>query len=141
MAAAGAQTPSVAKEPHGSDELGGFGVLEQQAAGSGTERGEESMVCLSGREHHHGDPGLGEDPPRRLDAVEARHVHVDQHHVGTGAAGESDRLLTGGGLADHDDPRLALEQEANAGAYQPLTVGDSDTDRAGGMGGAGALDE
>ena len=45
-------------------------------------RATTSSSCAVGGEHHDRDRPLVEDPPRRLDPVEPRHLHVEDRQVG-----------------------------------------------------------
>ena len=52
-------------------QLGRRGVLEQEAAGAGAQRGEGVLVQVErGQDEHLGRAGAGHDPPGRLDAVQ-----------------------------------------------------------------------
>ena len=42
--------------------------------------------------------------------------------------GQRDRLLAGGGLADHADALIVFEQRPETGAYHRLAIGDQDPD-------------
>ena len=69
-------------------------------------------VALGERGHHDDrDLTLGEDAPRRLDAVELGHAHVHEDDVGLELAGQAHRLGAVARLADDRQPR-ALEQLA-----------------------------
>ncbi len=50
------------------------------------------------------------DLPGRLDAVEHRHLHVDQCGVGLVLFGQRDGLLPVGGLGDHLEIVFGLQQ-------------------------------
>ena len=73
----------------------------------------------------------GEDPPRRLEAVELGHADVHQHDRGPEASGLVDRLESVARLGDDLDVVLAGEQHAEAGADHRLVVGDEHADRHG----------
>jgi hypothetical protein len=75
------------------------------------------------RQHHDRDRPLVEDSPRRLDAVETRHLHVQQGEVGLRAPRERDRLLAVLGLGD-DLEAGALEQVLEVEANDRLVFGD-----------------
>ena len=66
--------------------------------------------------------------PGRLDAVELRHPDVEQAHVGAELARERDRLAPVGGLADHLDAGLGVEDHPQPGADELLIVGDEHAD-------------
>ena len=116
------------------DELGRIGVLEEQPAGAGAQRGEDALVLFGGGQQHHRDARVGEHPAGGLDAVQPRQRGVDEHDVGAQAASQRDRFLAGGRLADDADLAAGLQQRAKAGADQRLTVGDQHPDGRGGSG-------
>ena len=87
--------------PH---ELDPLGTLEQVAAGTGAHRGEHRLVVVVHRQHEDGHVRRRiDDPARRLDAVDARHVHVHQHHVGLRDRDRRDDLVAARRLADNLD--------------------------------------
>ncbi len=69
-------------------------------------------------------PSDAGQPPRRLDAVEARHADVHEDDRRAQAPRLVDGLAAVGRLAHHLDVRRRLEQLAKAGADQGLVVGD-----------------
>ena len=70
-----------------------------------------------------------DDPPRRLDPVDARHPDVHQDHVGLELGREAHRLRAVLGLADDLEVVARLEDQAEAAAHERLVVGDQDADR------------
>jgi hypothetical protein len=116
------------------DRLGqelGTGVLEQEAAGAGLERAVHVLVEVEGRDDHDRERVLdvrAGEQPRRLDAVELGHAHVDQAYVGAQLARQRDRLAAVGGLGDHVDAGLGVEDHPEPGADELLVVGDEDPD-------------
>ncbi len=67
---------------HGSDQLLRSGPLEQKARGAGTQRTENVVVLLKGRQDQ--DPGFGcciEQETGRRDAVEIGHAYIHQDDV------------------------------------------------------------
>ena len=67
---------------------------------------------------------FGEQHPGGGDAVHDRHRQVHQDHVGGGRHGHLHRLLAIGGLADHLDVRVGLDEADEAGPHQAMIVGD-----------------
>jgi hypothetical protein len=63
-----------------------------------------------------------------FDAVPAGHADVDEADVGPELAGEADGLAPVGGLGDHVDAGLGLEDEAQPAADHRLVVGEQDPD-------------
>ena len=110
------------------DELLRRDVLEQEAAGSGAERVVDVLVHVEGRQHHDLRLGraVGEEPARRLDAVELRHAHVHQHDVRREPLPFGDRLEPVRGFADDLDVLLRFEDHAEARAHECLVVDDQD---------------
>ena len=74
---------------------------------------------------------VGEQPPRRLDAVQARHVEVHEHDVGLGVARALDGLLAVGGEADELHVGQRLDEPSEAVADDAVVVGDEDADHRG----------
>jgi hypothetical protein len=68
------------------------------------------------------------DAAGRLDAIQARHPDVHEHHVGPGPQHGLDRLEPIRGLSDDAQIVLGLQQPCEAGAHERLIVGDHDTD-------------
>ena len=112
---------------HGVDDLAGRRVLEQEAAGAGAQRLDDVLVEAEGGED---EDALARQPPRRLDAVHARHADVHQHDVGRVGLGGRDRLLAGARLGHDLDRAGRLEHRLEAGAHHRLVVGDDDAQAA-----------
>lgn len=68
------------------------------------------------------------DAPGRLDAVHDGHLDVDEGDVGQPLLEECEALLTVGGLGDHLDVVLEVEQRAEAAADEWLVVDQQDPD-------------
>ena len=64
------------------DELGRFGVLEDQAAGAGAQRGKDALVLFGGGQQHHRDARVGEHANRGLHGVQPRQRGVEEHDIG-----------------------------------------------------------
>ena len=74
--------PRRGRRPDGLLDLRRLGVLEQVADRAGVERLEDLLPVGEGRQHDHGDLGVGRsDAPRRLDPVEDGHLEVHQDDV------------------------------------------------------------
>lgn len=114
---------------HGADrreQLRGRGVLEQEAGGPGVQRLEHVLVALEGGQHDHPhlrELGAGDDPPRRLDPVDAGHADVPQHHIRHGADGLGDGGQTVGRLPGEGEAVLGLQQGEQTALHQVLVVG------------------
>jgi len=120
---------------HDADPVGqllGRHVLEQEAARARAQRVVDVLVEVEGREHENGDGvlviALGDDAPRRLEAVDAGHPYVHQHDVGPPLAHEVDRVRAIAGLAGDDDAGLGVEDRSEAGAHERLVIRDQDRD-------------
>lgn len=109
------------------EEVGGRGVLEQEAARPRAERRVDVGVQVEGREDQDADVReVGADPPGGLDAVHLGHADVHEDDVGAFALGQRDRLGAVAGLADGAQARRGVDQDAEAAAQQGLVVGDED---------------
>ena len=114
----------------GCDQLLGRVVLEDEAAGAGSERFVDVLVEVERREDEDPRRVVGrEDPPGRLEPVELGHADVHQDDGGIEAGGLLDRLEPVARLGDDLDVLFAGEQHAEAGADHRLVVGDEDADR------------
>ena len=117
--------------PDRLEQVGGLGVLDQEAAGPGADRLVDVLVGLEGGQDDHLDPGqvvVGGDAPGGFQAVHPGHPDVHQHHVGALAAGQVDRLRAVGGLAHHLEVVGRVDQHVEPGADQRLVVGEQDPD-------------
>lgn len=88
-------------------------------------------VVAEGGQDDHLRPGreFG-DAPRRRQAVQMRHLDVQQRDVWSVLERTAERLLTLSGLGHHLDLWVAGEDAADAGAYQRLVVGEQHPDPA-----------
>ena len=82
------------------------------------------------------EPSVGEEPARRLDAVDVGHADVHQDDVRPQAPRLRDRLAPVRRLADDLDVLLGLEDHAEAGADERLVVGDQDAQAHAGLTGS-----
>ena len=115
----------------GLDELLGRHVLEEEAAGAGTEGAVDVLVEVERGEDddaHAIELGVRRDDRRGGDAVEAWHAYVHQQDVGVGGAGELDRCVTVGGLTHELEVGGMGHEGAEPGTDQRLVVGDRDAD-------------
>src|SRR6266550_534169 len=78
--------------------------LDEIAEDARLDRACDELVLSIGRQHHNRNRPFGEDAPRSLDAVEARHLHVEDRQVGLLGTRELDCFLT--------VPRLGADLEA-----------------------------
>jgi hypothetical protein len=106
-------------------------VFEQESAGAGAERLVDVFVQVVGGEDDDVAWQFRDDAAGRLEAVHHRHPNVHQHHVRDELTAEHDRLQAVLGLADDDEPALAVQQRDQTGADECLIVGDEDADRPG----------
>ncbi|MDH6614991.1 hypothetical protein M2163_002099 [Streptomyces sp. SAI-135] len=107
--------------PHGTQEFRRFGVLDQEAGGTGADRLEDVLVELEGGEHDHPhvlEAGVPGDAPGRGETVEQRHADVHQDDVRPQFAHLAHRLLAVGGLPRHLDVRLRVEQGPETGPHE-----------------------
>jgi hypothetical protein len=99
--------------------------LDQVAEHPRLDRARDELVLAVGGQHHDRDRPLVEDPPRRLDPVEARHLHVQHREVGLLRPRELDRLQAILRLRADLEPG-ALEQRAQVEPDDRLVLGDQD---------------
>jgi hypothetical protein len=109
-------------------EIGLAERLHEVAEHPGLDRAGDELLLAVGRHHHDRDGTLVEDPPGRVDAVELRHLHVEQREVGPLAACERHRLLAVARLGD-DLEAASLEQLAQVEPDDRLVLGDQDAHR------------
>jgi len=83
-------------------------------------------------------PLVRDDLPGGLDPVKHRHLDVHQRDVRAVLGGQRDRLLPVGGLGDHLDVILRLQQRPDTAADQRLVVSEQDPDHAGARAGSSA---
>ena len=111
----------------------GCGVLEQEAAGAGAQRGEHVLVEVERRQDDHARRRVAvalDQHPRRRDAVEPGHADVHQHDVGGGDREALERLAAVLGLADHRHVGLRVDHHPQTGADERLVVDQEDAGHA-----------
>ena len=74
--------------------------LDEVAEDACLDRARDELLLPVRGQHHDRDRALVEDAPRRVDAVELRHLHVHDREVGLQLERERDRLLAVARLAD-----------------------------------------
>ncbi len=114
---------------HRRHQFPGWGVLQQEPAGTGPQRGEDVLVGIEGGQHD--DPGgaAGRDQPaQRLDPVEVGHAHVHQHDVGLRVLDHLYRGQTVSGFTHHLDVGFLVQDHGEAGTDEVLVVDDHDAD-------------
>ena len=85
--------------------------LHEVAEHAGLDRARDELLLAVRGEHHDRHGPLLEDPPRRLDPVELRHLHVEDRELRLLRPRERDRLLAVLRLGD-DVVARALERAA-----------------------------
>jgi hypothetical protein len=76
-------------------------------------------------EHHDRAAGeLGAQLAQDAEAVDARHSHVEQDHVGPKSAGEADRFVAVGGVSQEIDVANFRQQTAQTGTDDFVIIGD-----------------
>ncbi len=109
-------------------------VLVDVPGGAGPQRGDHGAVLgEAGDDEDPGPAALLLERAQRLDAVDAGHLEVHQDHVGVERAGPGDALGAVGGLADHLDVVLHLQEGAQAAADDLVVVDQQDADRGQGV--------
>ncbi len=101
--------------------------LEHIAACTGPHRRKDRVVVLEHGDDDDADVRAGRhDAPRGLDAVDARHLDVHQHHIGLQGRGLVDGILARGRLTHHLGIGHGGQQRAQAFAKQGVIVGNQD---------------
>lgn len=131
---------SVGGPAHGLHEFGRWGVLDEEAAGSGREHRIQMVVVVERGEGD--DPGgraCGQDAAGGRDAVHAGHSQVHEDDVGSQVFRQSYRLRAVVRLAQDLDVLRLLEEHAQSHTDELLVVDDEDADHSwGSMSGAKA---
>ena len=98
-------------------------IFEQEATGARSQCRVHVLVQVEGGEDDHTRiaPGV-HDPPRRLDAIELRHAHVHQHHVGRKRLHLGHRVEPVRSLPRDLEVLLALDHHAERHPHQLLIV-------------------
>src|SRR5262249_976899 len=99
--------------------------LAEIAVDARLRRALDQLTLVERRQHHDRDRPLLEHAPGGLDAVEARHLDVEQRQVGLVLAGELHGLLPVARLGD-DLVARALEQPPQVEPDDRLVLGDQD---------------
>ena len=89
--------------PDPRDDVVGLGVLQQVPDGSGVECGHDPLRVRERGQHQHVRTAVGDDLPGGGDPVDAGHLQVHEHDVGTGTTHDLDGLLTVRRRPDHGD--------------------------------------
>src|SRR5690349_20774392 len=115
--------------PDGADDVRGWRVFEQEAAGAGPQGTQDVVVGVEGRE----DDDLGRALAAAHDfggrqAVHSRHANVHQHDAGLVFGDGAFDLAAVGGLADDLNVTGARQQHAEPGADQCVVVDDQHAD-------------
>src|SRR5476649_1432351 len=137
----GEQSLAGSHDVHRVQELLGWGVLEQEAAGARPQGLEHVLVTLERGEDHHTTVQLAVfgNPPRGLESVTVGHLDVHQHDVGPQAPGAGRGLLAVRRLAENLDLGIGLEDHPEAGANHRLVIGQQHTDAHSAPSGVGSL--
>lgn len=116
-------------------EVGRADVLEQIARGSCLERAEEVVVAVEARQCHNSRRADSVDEALdRLDAADARHPDVHEHHIGKVQGDLFERLLAAERRADDIDAGSGGQDAFDAGDDHRIVVDNDDTDRGIGVG-------
>ena len=91
----------------GGDELAALERLDQVGGDAGVTRLLDQVALAEGGQDEHRHPVVGGDAPGRLDAVDPRHLDVEDGEVGSVLSHELDRLVAAAGLP-HDLVPLGL---------------------------------
>ena len=120
--------------PDRAQQLGRFGVLEQEAAGPGAQRREHVLVQLERGQHDHPDAGqrrVGADPAGRLEAVQPG-IRMSISTTSGGSARTSASACAPSAASPTSSMSvLGVEQRAQPHPDQRLVVDDGHADHAG----------
>ena len=89
--------------------------------------GAQRVLIVGGHEHDRRH-ALGADRLNHLEAVELRHVHVEEHEIGRLGEDGLDGFDAVPGFADHLDVRFRTEQRFHPLARERLVVDDERAD-------------
>ena len=92
----------------------------------GLERANRELVV--GREEHDRRHALRRPPPDHLEAVDLRHLDVEEDHVGLQRVERREHLAAVAAFADDGEVGKRGEQLPHAAARRRLVVGDEDGD-------------
>ncbi len=113
-------------DAHGRQEVLGQRVLQEEPAGTRTQRLVHVLVDVERREDQHPGPiprlGVGHDPPGRLEPVHRGHADVHQHHVRALTRHQVDGLSPVRGLTHDFDVLGRAEQHREPAPDQGLIV-------------------
>jgi hypothetical protein len=113
-------------------DLAAICVLGQVAPGAGLQRGDDRVVVGVGGEHDDRHLGmLARQPLGRADAVEHRHVQVEEDRVGLVLGDRGERLLTVGDRGDDLEVGHHVEHHLQPLADDRLIVCDHDSQTVG----------
>ncbi len=116
--------------PQRVDHLLAAGALQKIAGRARLQEAEYVAVIVIGAEDERGGARIGLlDLFGSLDAAEAWHDHVHQHHVRLDLLGHRHRLQTVGRLPDDGDVRLLLQEIAHPLPENPVIVDQQDRNR------------
>ena len=118
-------------DAYGVQEVLRLDVLDEESGRAGAQRVEDVLVQAVVGQDDDVHPGQGRvrgDAPGRLDAVDDRHLDVDERDVGQVLPGQCQALAAVGGLGHHLDVVLDVEQRAESAADERLVVDQQDTD-------------
>src|SRR6478735_3712810 len=119
--------------PHAADrvqQLGGLGLVDDEAAGTRVQGAEELLVAAAAAENHYlrAWPAVDETP-RGLERVHPCELETHQDDVRAKLLGHRDRIVAARYLAHDGHVGLALEQRPKAGTGEPVLVREQKSDR------------
>ena len=123
--ARGEDRVAVGDAAHGVGQLVAGDRLRHVAARAGADDGDDVLRRVAHRQREEALGGAADGHlADHLDAAAARHLHVEQHHVGLGVEHEPHRVVDRRRVAEHVDE--AVELGAHAGPEQVVVVDDDD---------------
>jgi hypothetical protein len=83
--------------PHPGSQFDAVERLRDEVVGAGFDAADSRLAIAQRRHHDHrdfGDGRIGAQLPAHRVAIEVRHVHVEQHEIGSHLAGQAQRRLS-----------------------------------------------
>ncbi len=117
---------------HGLGQIVAGGIFQQIAHGSRANAVKDPIVgVVSGKDDDLRPGQRRHDLPRGLNAVQTRHLDVHQNHIGLQLLRQIHRFDAIGGLTDHLQIRLMIQDDGQTRANDILIVGEKNSNLVG----------
>ena len=121
---------SLGRRPHGHGDAADRGVLRDEAARAGLERGLHVAVVRGHGQDEHAHVGISlEDRPGRGGSLDIGHAEIHDHDVRPQLVRQPDPHAATGGLRHHLDVGLHGEQRRESRPEEIVIVNDEDANR------------